>query len=167
MNIFGSKMVFLLIGVLIGVLATLSFSFLQKNYLFPRSVPCTLDAKICPDGSSINRIPPTCEFASCPISIPSPTSLVITPTPVETLTQQECLAKGGVWQKWGLGAKLESCQIPANDADKSCYDGSECDLGNCISYDDKLPGRCAMYKYMSGCYSIVTNRQAGPALCVD
>ncbi|MCK5095835.1 MAG: hypothetical protein KAR24_00615 [Candidatus Pacebacteria bacterium] len=32
-------------------------------------VACTLDAKICPDGSSVGRIPPDCEFATCPAEI--------------------------------------------------------------------------------------------------
>jgi len=27
---------------------------------------CTLDAKICPDGSSVGRVSPNCEFAPCP-----------------------------------------------------------------------------------------------------
>ncbi len=29
-------------------------------------VVCTMEAKICPDGSAVGRIPPTCEFAPCP-----------------------------------------------------------------------------------------------------
>lgn len=29
-------------------------------------VACTLEAKICPDGSSVGRVPPSCEFAACP-----------------------------------------------------------------------------------------------------
>jgi hypothetical protein len=29
-------------------------------------VACTMDAKICPDGSAVGRIPPDCEFAPCP-----------------------------------------------------------------------------------------------------
>ncbi len=29
-------------------------------------VACTLDAKICPDGTAVGRIPPDCSFASCP-----------------------------------------------------------------------------------------------------
>jgi hypothetical protein len=29
-------------------------------------VACTLDAKMCPDGSAVGRVPPTCEFAPCP-----------------------------------------------------------------------------------------------------
>ncbi len=27
---------------------------------------CTLDAKICPDGTAVGRIGPNCEFAPCP-----------------------------------------------------------------------------------------------------
>ncbi len=27
---------------------------------------CTMDAKICPDGTSVGRIPPNCDFAPCP-----------------------------------------------------------------------------------------------------
>ena len=33
----------------------------QKN-----PVACTMEAKICPDGSSVGRVGPKCEFASCP-----------------------------------------------------------------------------------------------------
>ncbi len=29
-------------------------------------VACTLDAKICPDGSAVGRVGPNCEFAACP-----------------------------------------------------------------------------------------------------
>lgn len=29
-------------------------------------VACTMDAKLCPDGSYVGRIPPICEFAPCP-----------------------------------------------------------------------------------------------------
>lgn len=28
--------------------------------------PCTLEAKLCPDGSSVGRTGPNCEFAPCP-----------------------------------------------------------------------------------------------------
>ena len=29
-------------------------------------IACTLDAKICPDGSAVGRVGPNCEFAACP-----------------------------------------------------------------------------------------------------
>jgi hypothetical protein len=31
-----------------------------------KPVFCTTDVKICPDGSAVPRVPPTCEFAACP-----------------------------------------------------------------------------------------------------
>lgn len=31
-----------------------------------KEVACQQDAKVCPDGSSVSRIPPKCEFAECP-----------------------------------------------------------------------------------------------------
>lgn len=30
-------------------------------------VACTMDARVCPDGSSVGRVPPNCEFEECPI----------------------------------------------------------------------------------------------------
>ncbi len=34
-----------------------------------KPVACTMDAKICPDGSSVGRVGPNCEFAKCPGAI--------------------------------------------------------------------------------------------------
>jgi len=35
----------------------------QKN---PGPVACTMEAKLCPDGSAVGRTGPNCEFAACP-----------------------------------------------------------------------------------------------------
>jgi hypothetical protein len=48
-----------------------------------KPIGCTLDAKICPDGSAVGRIPPDCEFAPCP-TIPSPTVIASTSTTLST-----------------------------------------------------------------------------------
>ncbi len=32
----------------------------------PISEVCTMDVKICPDGSGVGRVPPSCAFAPCP-----------------------------------------------------------------------------------------------------
>jgi len=29
-------------------------------------IACTEEAKLCPDGSAVGRVPPNCEFAPCP-----------------------------------------------------------------------------------------------------
>lgn len=34
--------------------------------MLPQQKACTLEAKICPDGSSVGRTGPNCEFAACP-----------------------------------------------------------------------------------------------------
>jgi len=39
-----------------------TFKFLDQE----NQVACTLDAKLCPDGSYVSRQPPNCEFAACP-----------------------------------------------------------------------------------------------------
>ncbi len=31
-------------------------------------IACTADAKICPDGTGVGRVPPDCEFKPCPVS---------------------------------------------------------------------------------------------------
>lgn len=33
----------------------------------PQEVVCTMDAKLCPDGSFVGRVGPNCEFTECPV----------------------------------------------------------------------------------------------------
>lgn len=33
----------------------------------PKQVACTQEAKLCPDGSAVGRVGPSCEFAPCPV----------------------------------------------------------------------------------------------------
>jgi hypothetical protein len=53
--------------IVIIAVATLSalFMVLSKNGTIGETV-CTMDALICPDGSSVGRTGPDCEFAPCP-----------------------------------------------------------------------------------------------------
>ena len=44
-----------------------TFKFIEPTVsASPFPVACTMDAKICPDGSSVGRSGPKCEFAPCP-----------------------------------------------------------------------------------------------------
>lgn len=57
--------VFLLTSFFIG----LNFEKLKvyfNNFFNKNSKDCTLEAKLCPDGSSVGRVPPNCDFAPCP-----------------------------------------------------------------------------------------------------
>lgn len=38
----------------------------QPSASIPVMRACTLEAKLCPDGSSVGRTGPNCEFAPCP-----------------------------------------------------------------------------------------------------
>lgn len=55
---FAALAVVLLIGA-----ATYAF---WTNKYAPRQKACTLEAKLCPDGSAVGRTGPNCEFAPCP-----------------------------------------------------------------------------------------------------
>lgn len=64
----------LVIGLIILVVSIVIGAYwLGKQSKSPRQVACTMDAKECPNGSYVSRIPPTCEFAECPIQRISPT----------------------------------------------------------------------------------------------
>jgi hypothetical protein len=55
----------LIVLIIIGVLVLGGiYYFLVKKTQKP--VSCTLEAKICPDGSTVGRTGPNCEFAECP-----------------------------------------------------------------------------------------------------
>ncbi len=44
---------------------TTSYS-VERTVSCDEPVFCTTDARICPDGSAVARVPPACEFAACP-----------------------------------------------------------------------------------------------------
>jgi hypothetical protein len=60
-------MVVAIILAVVAVLAVVAYVFGTK-LLAPKTtqVACTMEAKICPDGSSVGRVAPNCEFAVCP-----------------------------------------------------------------------------------------------------
>lgn len=56
----------LIIGALI-LLVNISFGFYLLKQKASKQTVCTMEAKICPDGTSVGRSGPKCEFAPCPI----------------------------------------------------------------------------------------------------
>lgn len=59
----------------IPVLSVISLSFGANSWVqqpTPQDSgrPCTMEAKLCPDGSSVGRVGPNCEFAPCPAGKP-------------------------------------------------------------------------------------------------
>lgn len=78
----------------------------------PKTI-CTADAKICPDGSSVSRSGPNCEFASCP-----KINSLISESDARAIAQKKCLKTGesltsdGTYnpnsQTWWFDANLKS-----------------------------------------------------------
>ena len=71
----------------IGALAIV-FILTQTPAVAPE-IGCTLEAKICPDGSAVGRTGPLCEFAPCPKNTTSSSdNLVVldTPQPYQKIT---------------------------------------------------------------------------------
>jgi len=59
---------------------------LEEEEIVEEPVVCTQDAKICPDGTAVGRIPPDCEFKDCPVveevqEVVEETPEVIEPSP--------------------------------------------------------------------------------------
>ena len=59
----------IIVVAVVALLGTAGY-FAYKQYSAPKEqleqIACTMDAKVCPDGSSVSRTGPNCEFAECP-----------------------------------------------------------------------------------------------------
>jgi len=58
------KIIWIAIIAILAVLLALFFFFYPRY--FNKKMTCPPDTKVCPDGTIISRLPPTCEFALCP-----------------------------------------------------------------------------------------------------
>ncbi len=68
-------LVIVLLGVLLfGIGGIGGYYLATKPLSFPAPTACTMEAKLCPDGSSVGRTGPNCEFAPCPASVPNLTA---------------------------------------------------------------------------------------------
>lgn len=68
--------------IVLALLGGATYLYGKKSVTGP--VACTMEAKLCPDGSSVGRTGPNCEFATCPGTSPvSPdNSFTTKPAPV-------------------------------------------------------------------------------------
>lgn len=70
-TVFMKRISLIIIGVVIlGLLGVASFIFSERREVGEvrktEDIVCAMDAKLCPDGSSVSRNGPKCEFAPCP-----------------------------------------------------------------------------------------------------
>ncbi len=74
----------IIIGASIILAVIIVFYILNYSPTQEPQSACTMEAKICPDGSAVGRTGPNCEFAPCPIveNPPVTDELIIIETPV-------------------------------------------------------------------------------------
>ena len=74
---------YILVALGIVVVAVVSLLVFKNKTIAPvQNAACTLEAKVCPDGTSVGRVGPSCEFAECPTStVPAVTINKIQPKP--------------------------------------------------------------------------------------
>lgn len=60
------KYILISIIVLVLLAGSVGAYFLYKTSQ-PKITACTMEAKLCPDGSAVGRTGPNCEFAACPV----------------------------------------------------------------------------------------------------
>lgn len=66
------SILFLALGLLLlALLAAGGYFFVNKGFL-TKEKACTQEAKVCPDGTSVGRTGPNCEFAACPTPTETP-----------------------------------------------------------------------------------------------
>lgn len=75
-----------IIIIIIIIVAWFVIRFIINSSEKEEPVACTMDAKLCPDGSYVSRIPPECNFAPCPkedlIQVESPGANEIISSPI-------------------------------------------------------------------------------------
>jgi len=52
--------------VIVVITALGTYYFISSKITKKEQVFCTMEAKLCPDGSYVGRVGPNCEFTECP-----------------------------------------------------------------------------------------------------
>ena len=119
-----AKPILIIITLSVAILAVailIGISIFGHPAAGPAPVACTMEAKICPDGSSVGRVPPSCEFAACP-NPGSSTSTATSTTPTSTPGSGGIIGggnKSGVKGRVMLGP---TCPVERTPPDPQCAD---------------------------------------------
>ena len=116
MNKIGLWIAGALIIIVLAVAGLYRFNLDKQN----NSVACTMEAKLCPDGSAVGRSGPNCEFAACP-----EVKSLLTEAHARVIAEKQCI-KGaeslgtGIYNEntktWWYDANLNATQAGCNPA---------------------------------------------------
>ncbi len=62
----GLKIILLIVALAILVLVGYFIKSIKERGAVKSGVACTMEAKLCPDGSAVGRVGPNCDFSPCP-----------------------------------------------------------------------------------------------------
>jgi hypothetical protein len=60
------KTLLIILGILVVLIIASGVRYFLDDKNKTEDRACTMEAKLCPDGSYVGRIAPNCEFAECP-----------------------------------------------------------------------------------------------------
>lgn len=89
-----------IILIIAGVLVLAGGVYFWQKSKAPNQIACPMDAKICPDGSSVGRTGPNCEFTACPLSTSTPS--IPTSTPVSKSTSSVRIPNWEIYNNYGF-----------------------------------------------------------------
>jgi hypothetical protein len=115
-------------------------------FQFSKPKACTMEAKICPDGSAVGRVPPNCDFAPCPETCKCP----------EGYVQEGDVCNPKCYYS------TPKCLIPSFQCNitKSCESDSDCTSLECCH-----PTSCINKAYKGVCNELCTQVCQGPLDC--
>ena len=70
------KFFLILVVLVIAVISATAAGFIYFKNRSTEPVACTMEAKLCPDGSYVSRQGPSCEFTKCPDIVKSESGTV-------------------------------------------------------------------------------------------
>lgn len=116
--IIGCGVAFSLVFLLFAVMSAFHSAFLPRpggNLPLPvgrGEQMCTMEAKLCPDGSAVGRSGPNCEFSPCPLVSKSPTTdfdrCVALNNPVMESLPRQCAMDGRIYTESQIEERVSS-----------------------------------------------------------
>jgi hypothetical protein len=71
-KIFNNSMKKIITGIIgVVIMGAVYFAYTSRTPHDNVQKACTMEAKLCPDGSAVGRSGPNCEFAPCPTAVPA------------------------------------------------------------------------------------------------
>lgn len=171
-----NKLLLLISVIVIIVLASSGGFYLGKNSNNIITTPsptnsqqqgCTLEAKICPDGSSVGRSGPNCEFAPCPTVQPTtiPTQIIISPTIIPSKIaptanpnlNKNCISNKNCPENTFCDYNTPGWMTSNGFQSGSPYGSQKC-ITKCQNNDECPSGECQYYNIVGG---DIVNTQKG------